>query len=59
MVIASLRRHAVHPSALRAVSSANLHGHLKILGIVVLAVMAAALLYAAYIALANWAHIAV
>jgi hypothetical protein len=32
---------------------------LKVLGLVVLAVMGAALLYAAYIALANWAHIAV
>jgi hypothetical protein len=59
VVIASLRRHAVHLSALLVVSSTNLHGPLKILGIVVLAVMAAALLYAAYIAIANWAHIAV
>jgi hypothetical protein len=41
------------------VNSAAAHGPLKILGIVVLAVMAAALLYAAYIALANWPHIAV
>jgi len=58
-VIASLRRHAVHLSAPQAVNSTNLHGPLKILGIVVLAVMAAALLYAAYIALANWPHITV
>jgi hypothetical protein len=41
------------------VNSAALHGPLKILGIVVLAAMAAALVYTVYIALANWAHIAV
>lgn len=55
-----MRRHAVRPlRALPALNSAAAHGPLKILGIVVLAAMAAALLYAAYIALANWAHIAV
>ena len=47
------------PEDTEAVNNNTLFGSLRVLSYVVIAAMAAALLYAGYISLANWAGIAV